>query len=69
METISILPRPTASRYHRLSTIRNADEIIVISNEGISERGSHRELMEQNGLYAHYYRMQFEGLDQEFTSV
>ncbi len=61
--------RTTITIAHRLSTIRNADEIIVISNEGISERGSHRELMEQNGLYAHYYRMQFEGLDQEFTSV
>ena len=47
---------------HRLSTIQNADEIIVINCSGISERGTHQQLLEKNGLYAHYYQMQFEGL-------
>ena len=57
--------RTTITIAHRLSTIRNADEIIVINNEGIAERGTHRELMEQGGIYAHYYQMQFEGLEME----
>ena len=48
---------------HRLSTIRNADEIIVISENGMEERGTHSELLEKNGIYAKYYRMQFEGLE------
>ena len=55
--------RTTITIAHRLSTIRNADEIIVINNEGIAERGDHRELMERDGIYAHYYQMQFEGLE------
>ena len=55
--------RTTITIAHRLSTIRNADEIIVINNEGIAQRGDHRELMERDGIYAHYYRMQFEGLE------
>ena len=57
--------RTTITIAHRLSTIRNADEIIVISNEGIAERGTHRELMEKDGIYAHYYKMQFEGLESD----
>ncbi|NLI91031.1 MAG: ABC transporter ATP-binding protein [Peptococcaceae bacterium] len=55
--------RTTIVIAHRLSTIKNADEIIVITDEGIQERGSHRELIARNGIYAHYYNMQFEGLD------
>ncbi len=55
--------RTTIVVAHRLSTIRNADEIIVINHSGIQERGSHDELLAQNGLYAKYYHMQFEGLD------
>ncbi|MEA5003739.1 MAG: ABC transporter ATP-binding protein [Christensenella sp.] len=55
--------RTTIVIAHRLSTIRNADEIIVMSNEGIQERGSHAELIGKNGLYASYYNMQFEGLN------
>lgn len=49
---------------HRLSTIRNADEIIVIGENGIEERGTHRELLEKNQIYATYYRLQFEGLEE-----
>jgi ATP-binding cassette subfamily B protein len=44
---------------HRLSTIKNADEIIVISDEGIKERGSHEELLAKNGVYAGLYQYQF----------
>ena len=55
--------RTTITIAHRLSTIRNADEIIVINNEGIAERGNHKELMEKGGIYAHYYKRQFEGLE------
>lgn len=55
--------RTTITIAHRLSTIRNADEIIVITEKGIAERGSHMDLLEKNGIYAHYYKMQFEGLE------
>lgn len=44
---------------HRLSTIKNADEIIVLTKDGIQERGSHRELLEKNGMYASLYQYQF----------
>lgn len=40
---------------HRLTTIRNADEIIVVGKEGIIERGTHQELLEKNGYYAKMY--------------
>ena len=56
--------RTTIVIAHRLSTIRNADEIIVISQNGIQERGNHEALISRNGLYAKYYNMQFEGLDE-----
>lgn len=36
---------------HRLSTIRNADRILYITNKGIAEQGTHEELMEKKGLY------------------
>lgn len=52
--------RTTITIAHRLSTIRGADEIIVITEDGIAERGSHDELMEIDGIYAKYYRMQFQ---------
>ena len=44
---------------HRLSTIRLCDEIIVLDQGRIVERGSHNELMEKGGLYSSFYRMQF----------
>ena len=49
--------RTTITIAHRLSTIRNADEIIVITEDGIAERGTHESLLQQNGIYAHYYNM------------
>ena len=44
---------------HRLSTIKNADEIIVLTDEGIKERGTHAELLAKNGIYADLYQYQF----------
>jgi ABC-type multidrug transport system fused ATPase/permease subunit len=44
---------------HRLSTIRNADEIIVMEKGQIMERGSHQDLLLQNGLYKQLYEHQF----------
>jgi len=43
---------------HRLSTIRNADEIAVIENGEVVERGSHEQLLEKNGYYARLYNAQ-----------
>ncbi len=47
--------RTTITIAHRLSTIRNADEILVIEDTGITERGTHNELMMLDGTYAKYY--------------
>ena len=55
--------RTTITIAHRLSTIRNADEIIVIDDLNIAERGTHKDLLEKNGIYANYYQMQFDGLE------
>ncbi|MBF6272811.1 MULTISPECIES: ABC transporter ATP-binding protein [Nocardia] len=44
---------------HRLSTIRNADEILVIEDGRIVERGSHAQLLAEEGRYAELYRTQF----------
>lgn len=51
--------RTTLVVAHRLSTIRNADEIAVVMNGRITERGSHEELMEAGGTYQKLYSLQF----------
>jgi len=51
--------RTTLVVAHRLSTIKNADRIAVVSGGSIVEAGSHEQLMEQNGLYARLYALQF----------
>jgi ATP-binding cassette subfamily B multidrug efflux pump len=43
---------------HRISTVKDADEILVLDDGRIVERGSHRELLERAGLYAQMYRRQ-----------
>jgi len=53
--------RTTLVIAHRLSTIKNADEILVLTEEGIKESGNHEELLEQNGIYAYLYNLQFDG--------
>ena len=47
---------------HRLSTVKNADEIVVIDSTGIVERGSHEELMAKDGEYKKLYSYQFKVL-------
>jgi len=46
---------------HRLSTILHADEILVLQHGEIRERGSHRELLAQQGLYERLYQLQLSG--------
>ncbi|WP_022764152.1 ABC transporter ATP-binding protein [Butyrivibrio sp. XPD2006] len=57
LEKLSV-GRTTITIAHRLSTILGADEIIVLDGDGIKERGRHKELIKQGGLYEKYYRMQ-----------
>ena len=55
--------RTTLVVAHRLSTIKNADEIAVVEDGRIIEQGSHESLMRQDGMYRHLYSLQFR--DQE----
>ena len=55
--------RTTLVVAHRLSTIRNADEIAVVMNGRITERGTHEELMAADGTYKNLYALQFRDND------
>ncbi len=48
--------RTTIVVAHRLTTIKNADEILVINEEGIAERGTHDELLSKQGIYANLWK-------------
>jgi len=47
---------------HRLSTIRDADQVLVIDKGTIVEKGTHQELLDQEGMYYDLYMSQFKGL-------
>ena len=55
--------RTTIVVAHRLSTIKNADEIAVISEGSVLEQGTHEELLALDGMYAGLYRLQFRESD------
>ena len=57
--------RTTLVVAHRLSTIKNADEICVIANGQITEMGTHDELMKKGGVYHDLYSLQFRAGDSE----
>ena len=54
---------------HRLSTIKNADEIAVVSKGKIMEKGTHDELMKLNGIYSDLYRLQFKNSDEPIANI
>lgn len=51
--------RTTLVIAHRLATIRNADRVIVVTENGIEEQGTYEELLENKGLFAHLHEIQF----------
>jgi ATP-binding cassette subfamily B protein len=48
---------------HRLSTILNADQVLVINGHRIIERGTHEELLAQNGFYHNLYMSQYKRVE------
>ncbi len=54
---------------HRLSTIKNADEIAVISKGKIMEMGTHEDLLKLKGIYADLYRLQFKNSDETIANI
>jgi ATP-binding cassette, subfamily B, bacterial len=52
--------RTTLVIAHRLATIRSAERIVVVTEDGIAEEGSHDELIEQGGIFANLHKVQFE---------
>lgn len=61
--------RTTLVVAHRLSTIRNADEIAVVTDGKVTERGTHDELMKKGGIYKELYNLQFRENDRNRGSI
>lgn len=62
LEKLSV-GRTTFTIAHRLTTIKNATTIWVLTENGVEEQGTHRELIAKGGLYAHLYEMYAEGTE------
>ena len=56
--------RTTFAIAHRLSTIKDADKIVVLEDGRIVERGTHDELLDDDGLYAHLWGVQAGEIDE-----
>lgn len=52
--------RTTLVIAHRLATIRNADRIVVVTEDGIAEQGGHDELLEKGGIFANLHQVQYQ---------
>ncbi len=63
--TTALVGRTSLVIAHRLSTVRDADLILVLDQGRIVERGRHEELLARGGQYAELYRIQFEGQEPE----
>lgn len=61
--------RTTLVIAHRLSTIEHADQVLVLDQGRLVERGTHAELLARDGLYAHLHRMQFRESETADVSV
>lgn len=59
--------RTTILISHRVSTVRNADRIIVIENGRVAEQGTHNELVASEGYYADLYQKQL--LEEELQAI
>ena len=59
--------RTTIVVAHRLTTIKNADNILVIQNGKIAEEGNHDALMAKNGVYSHLYNLQFSSKEERLN--
>lgn len=59
--------RTTLVIAHRLATIRNADKIFVVTDNGIEEQGTYEELLALNGVFANLHNAQFKKVEEMFS--